>query len=272
MSSRQIMSMAATTRNCYRHPVCTLIILRRPDHDWPLLVAANRDEMAGRPWDPPARHWRDRENVVAGIDRLAGGTWMGLNDEGVTACILNRKDSLGPDPTLRSRGEVVLEALDHADAVDAAEALAGLDGRSYRSFNLVIADNRDAFWLRSLGADDNGRIKVTEIPDGLSMLTAFDLNDTASGRIDFFKPRFEAAPEPDVDLGDWTGWQSLLASTEHGPGTDSRDAMRIETDIGFGTLSSALIALPSVNFNHRKPVWLFANGAPGNAPYEPIER
>ena len=78
MSSRQIMSMAATTRNCYRHPVCTLIILRRPDHDWPLLVAANRDEMAGRPWDPPARHWRDRENVVAGIDRLAGGTWMGL--------------------------------------------------------------------------------------------------------------------------------------------------------------------------------------------------
>ena len=103
------------------------------------------------------------------------------------------------------------------------------------------------------------------------MLTAFDLNDTASGRIDFFKPRFEAAPEPDVDLE--TGQAgSLLASTEHGPGTDSRDAMRIETDIGFGTLSSALVALPSVNFNHRKPVWLFANGAPGNAPYEPIER
>ena len=31
---------------------------------------------------------------------------------------------------LRSRGEIVLEALDHADAVDAAEALTSLDGRS----------------------------------------------------------------------------------------------------------------------------------------------
>ncbi|NBP73538.1 MAG: hypothetical protein EBU57_10365, partial [Alphaproteobacteria bacterium] len=67
--------------------MCTVVILRRPGHDWPLLIAANRDEMAGRPWDPPARHWPDRENVVAGIDRLAGGTWMGLNDEGVAACI-----------------------------------------------------------------------------------------------------------------------------------------------------------------------------------------
>ena len=104
------------------------------------------------------------------------------------------------------------------------------------------------------------------------MLTAFDLNDTASSRVDFFKPRFKAAPEPDVDVGDWTGWQNLLASTEHGPATDSRDAMRIETDIGFGTLCSALVALPSINFNDRKPVWLFANGAPGNASYEPVER
>ena len=104
-----------------------------------------------------------------------------------------------------------------------------------------------------------------EIPDGLSMLTAFDLNDTASGRIDIFKPRFEAAPDPAEE--DWTGWQSLLASTEHGPGTDSRDAMRISTDIGFGTLSSALVALPSVNFNHRaNRSGFFANGAPGNAP------
>ncbi|MGB0629398.1 MAG: NRDE family protein [Alphaproteobacteria bacterium] len=251
--------------------MCTVIIHRRPTGDWPVLIAANRDEMAGRPWDPPARHWPDRENVVAGIDRLAGGTWMGLNDEGVVACILNRRDSRGPDPSLRSRGEIVLEALDHADALDAAEALAGLDGRSYRSFNLVIADNRDAYWLRSLGAAANGRIDVTEIPEGLSMLTAFDLNDTASGRVAYFKPCFEAAAIPDVDGGDWSAWQNLLASTDHGEDTDSRDAMRIETDTGFGTLSSALLALPSVDFNDRKPVWLFARGAPGDAAYEPVK-
>ena len=251
--------------------MCTLITLRRPGHEWPLLVAANRDEMVGRPWDPPARHWPDRDNVIAGIDRLAGGTWMGLNDEGVVAGILNRRDSLGPDPDLRSRGEIVLEALDHADAADAADALTNLDGRSYRSFNLMVADNRDAYWVKSLGPPAAGRIEVTEIPAGLSMLTAFDLNDVASGRVAFHKPRFEVAPPPDVSLGDWSAWQALLGSSEHGDDTDSRDAMRITTDFGFGTLSSALIALPSVSFMDRKPVWLFADGAPGEAPYEPVD-
>ncbi|PPR09471.1 MAG: hypothetical protein CFH41_02501 [Alphaproteobacteria bacterium MarineAlpha11_Bin1] len=251
--------------------MCTVIILRRPDHDWPVLIAANRDEMEKRPWDPPARHWPDRENVVAGIDRLAGGTWMGVNEQGIVACILNRHDSLGPSPTHRSRGEIVLEALDHADAADAAKALVGLDGRSYRSFNLVIADNRDAYWLQGLGAAESGHIKITELSEGLSMLTAFDLNDNASGRVRHFMPLFQAAAEPDVDGGDWSEWLNLLASTDHGSDTDSRDAMRIETDTGFRTLSSSLMALPSVEFQDRKPVWLFADGAPGDVSFNPVE-
>lgn len=251
--------------------MCTVVILRRPHHDWPLLLAANRDEMAARPWEPPARHWPDRENVVAGIDQLAGGTWMGLNDQGLVAGILNRQDSLGPDDLLRSRGEIVLEALDHADAADAAEALSNLDGRSYRSFNLVIADNRDAFWIRSMGEVADGRIDVAEIPAGVSMMTALDLNDKASGRVAYYKPRFDAAAAPDVDGGDWSSWQELLASADHGADTDSRDAMSITTDFGFGTLSSSLIALPSMNFPDRKPIWQFAAGAPGTVSFVPVE-
>ena len=100
--------------------MCTVVFLRRPDHRWPLMLAANRDEMADRPWRKPGRHWPDRPDVIAGQDELAGGSWLGINDAGVVAGILNRKDSLGPDPALRSRGELVLEALDHADAVAAS--------------------------------------------------------------------------------------------------------------------------------------------------------
>ncbi|MEC7489216.1 MAG: NRDE family protein, partial [Pseudomonadota bacterium] len=166
--------------------MCTVIMLRQPGADWPLLIATNRDEMGDRQWDSPGRHWPDRENIVAGVDRLAGGSWLGLNDEGVVACILNRHDSLGPDPMCRSRGEIVLEALDHADAIDAAEALTTLDGRSYRSFNLIVADNRDAFWLKSLGLKGGGKIEKKSIPEGLSMLTAFDLNDLSSPRIGLY--------------------------------------------------------------------------------------
>src|ERR1700719_1673890 len=135
--------------------MCTLVILRRPEHDWPVIIGANRDEMIDRPAEPPGRHWPDREEVVAGRDLLAGGSWLGLNDWGVAAAVLNRHGSLGPAAGLRSRGELVLEALDHADAVAAAEALSYLDPAAYRSFNLIVADNRDAFWLCHDGA---GRI------------------------------------------------------------------------------------------------------------------
>ena len=84
--------------------MCTLVILRRPEHRWPVLIGANRDEMIDRPWDPPGRHWPDRPEVVAGLDRLAGGSWLGVNDWGVAAAILNRHGSLGPAPGQRSRG------------------------------------------------------------------------------------------------------------------------------------------------------------------------
>ena len=33
--------------------MCTLVILRRPGHDWPVVIAANRDEMIDRPWLTP---------------------------------------------------------------------------------------------------------------------------------------------------------------------------------------------------------------------------
>ncbi len=32
--------------------MCTVVLLRRPEHEWPLLVAANRDERVSRAWDP----------------------------------------------------------------------------------------------------------------------------------------------------------------------------------------------------------------------------
>src|ERR1700760_2569124 len=153
--------------------MCTLVILRRPDHRGPVLIGANRDEMIDRPWEPPGRHWPDRPEVVAGLDRLAGGSWLGFNDWGVAAAVLNRHGSLGPAPGQRSRGELVLEALDHPDAVAAAEALAHLDPAASRTFNLIIADNRDAFWLRHA---DGQNIDAWPIPEGLSLIDSGELN------------------------------------------------------------------------------------------------
>ena len=272
--------------------MCSVVILFRPGHRWPVLIGTNRDEMLDRPWDPPARHWPDRPGVVAGRDRLAGGSWLGLNDEGVVAGILNRVNTLGPQAGRRSRGELVLEALDHADAADAAWALADLDPRAYRPFNMVISDNRSAFWLRNLGERSEG-IEVMPLPPGISMITAHDRNDIEnSPRIRSFLPRFRDALPPDPDApgsagdgtGDWSAWEALLSSRDTvTPGTPY-DAMAIVSEIGFGTSSSSFIALgapetsivvpgarPKPAGAARRALWRFAAGLPGSVPYRRVE-
>lgn len=258
--------------------MCTVVILRRPDHDWPVLIGANRDEMNNRPWLSPARHWDDRPDVIAGQDTLGGGTWLGINEDGVVAAVLNRFGTLGPADDKRSRGELPLEALDHADAIDAAQALSALDGTAYRPFNMVIADNRDAYWLAGRGGE---KIDIQEIPEGLSILTAHDLNDKASSpRIERNLPRFVSAPVPNPEADDWFAWQALLADTGMArPDPDHHDirsdAMLVRSNIGFETVCSSLIGLPAIpvreNELPRRPIWLFANGQPDNAPFLPVE-
>jgi hypothetical protein len=247
--------------------MCTLVILRRPGHSWPLLIAANRDEMVDRAWQPPARHWSDREDVVGGLDELAGGTWLAVNDHGVAAAILNREGSLGPTIDKRSRGELVLEAVDHPDAAISAAAMAQLDGSAYRSFNLIIADNRDAFWVRGT---EQPAVEVFEIPEGLHMITSRELDDTESVRIGRFLPRFRAAAEPDVDVGDWSAWESILATRLHSSDEDPRETMCIVTDRGYGTVSSTLVALPSAELPDAETIWRFAPGRPDTTPYEHV--
>ncbi|WP_455210871.1 NRDE family protein [Kaarinaea lacus] len=248
--------------------MCTLVILYRQNDDWPIIIGTNRDEMVNRPWLAPARHWPDRSNVIAGLDQLAGGSWLGMNDTGVIAAINNRAGSLGPEKNKRSRGELVLEALDHDTANDAAEALIHLNPMAYRAFNLFIADANGAFWLRHLGHSDTESIEVFAIPPGVAMLTAHDLNDSCCERIKAYLPRFKNAKTPQPDLDDWSEWESLLLSRES-VSNEAGGAMRIVTDSGFNTVSSSLIALPAQQ-QDLKPVWRFARRYPDVEPYQKV--
>jgi uncharacterized protein with NRDE domain len=247
--------------------MCTLVILRRPEHRWPVIIGANRDEMTGRPALSPARHWPDRPEVIAGLDQLAGGSWLGVNDWGVAAAVLNRHGSLGPAAGQRSRGELVLEALDHPDAVAAAEALAHLDPAAYRTFNLIIADNRDAFWLRHANGAD---IDVWPIADGLSLIDSGELNRPNNRRVALATPRFREATPPDPDRDDWADWQALLSNSESPPGEPPENALRFVTGRGYGTVSSALIALPQPNAGEQTPRFRYAQWQPAVVPWADV--
>lgn len=243
--------------------MCTVILLRRPGHSWPLLLAANRDERLDRAWDAPAAWWHDRPGLIGGRDCTAGGTWMALGPSGVVAAVLNRPGSLGPAAGKRSRGELPLMAAGAPSAVAAAGGIAALPAAEWRPFNLVVADSRSAYFIRGLGG---AHPEVATLPEGISMITAHDPNDLTSPRTRRHLPRFRAAAPPDPDTGDWTAWSALLADDTYTPETGPAETLNIPPLNGFGTVSASLIALGADGRRR----WLFCPGRPSEAAFRPI--
>lgn len=234
--------------------MCTVVLLRRPGHAWPLCLAANRDERLDRAWDPPGPFW---PGIVAGRDRTAGGTWLGINAAGVIAGVLNRPGSLGPAPGKRSRGELPLIALREVTARAAVETILALDAGTFRSFNLILADRADAVFVRGTG---QGRAEAVPLGAGLHMITAHDPNDPASPRVARHLPRLRAAAPPEAD--GWESWRAILADRSG----EATERINVAPRAGFGTVCSALIALEETGAVE----FLFAAGPPDRAAFEPV--
>ncbi len=242
--------------------MCTVAILLRPGHAWPVMLAANRDERLDRAWDPPGAWWPERPGVIAGRDRSGGGTWMGVNRHGLVAAVLNRPGSLGPAPGKRSRGDLPLLALERDGLEAAVAAIAALDAGLWRSFNLVLADRSGAVVLRGLG---RGRPEPLPLaPDvqiaGVHMITAHDPDDLASPRVARHLPRLRAAVPPDRD--GWAGWDAVMADRAG----SAAEQITVAPRGGFGTVCSARVALDAAGTVR----WWFAPGPPDQAAFAPV--
>lgn len=237
--------------------MCTVVLLLRPNHAWPVMLVANRDESVDRAWDPPAAWWPEYPGVIAGRDRTAGGTWMGVNAHGIAAAVLNRPGSLGPAAGKRSRGELPLLALAENTTTAAVASIAALDAGQWRGFNLVIADRTGASFIRGGGY---GKPTAQRLAPGVSMVTAHDPNDMESPRVARHLARFREATVPEP--GNWDAWRAILADRSGPAGAQ----MNVVPRGGFGTVCSSLLAIPAAG----EPVWLFAAGAPDQAPFAAV--
>jgi uncharacterized protein with NRDE domain len=241
--------------------VCTVLLLLRPNDRWPLLIGANRDERRDRPFDPPGRYWPDAPGIVGGRDVLGGGSWFGVNDDGVVATIVNGMQRLGPLAGKASRGELVVQVLRERDAAAAARVAGAIPADRYRGFTLLIADRRSAFAVTC----DEHAVTVAQLAPGHHMVTPDGFDIPSSPRFAAYFEALRAASPPAPDAGDWSSWTDLLKHTDD---DDPHRAMTVTGVDGFGTVSSTLLALPSDGAE--PPVLLFAAGPPSVTPYEPV--
>ena len=83
--------------------MCLILVAWRAHPDYPLVVAANRDEFFARR-TAAAAFWPDRD-ILAGRDLQAGGTWLGINPgTGRFAALTNYRDPARQRDGLASRG------------------------------------------------------------------------------------------------------------------------------------------------------------------------
>jgi hypothetical protein len=106
-----------------------------------LRMAFNRDERHDRPpAAPPTAHQLLHCTALYPLDPLGGGTWIGVNDHGLLAALLNRTprpESARPRH-LRSRGLIVPAVLDTGGLDAALTAAANITVEDYAPFRLLI--------------------------------------------------------------------------------------------------------------------------------------
>ena len=124
--------------------MCLLVLAWRMHPRYPLVVAANRDEFHERPAAPLAR-WPAPQEILAGRDLRAGGTWLGLDRGRRFGVVTNFRELQRPNPEAPSRGGLIPRYLGTRQSP--AEFFAALEPEApaYSGFNLLLAD-RDSLW------------------------------------------------------------------------------------------------------------------------------
>jgi|SRR5690625_144754 len=122
--------------------MCIAYLRFAPDEEWPLIVAANRDEFQRRPTEI-AHYWPDTPGLLAGRDQQAGGTWLGAHPQNARfALVTNYRAPKEAAPTQPiSRGTLVRDFLVSADSAQDYLAKIAAQHERYEGFNLIVGAN-----------------------------------------------------------------------------------------------------------------------------------
>jgi uncharacterized protein with NRDE domain len=240
--------------------VCTLALYFHIFPDYPLVVAANRDEHYDRPSSAP-EVLATTPRILAGKDLRAGGTWLGVNEYGLLAGILNRRPNGEPSPpsATRSRGLLCLDLL-RLESASQGGALMEQEKRNYQPFTLVCADRTEA-WA---AINRNGSIHTLRLGDGIHVFSSAAAHDERSEKKERAYALFSAlVPELTRTGSDVSSWPSILANvlSDHMPGDmrdDRREAICVHGDVSGTVSSSILIYSP----RERRFQTFFCSGPP----------
>lgn len=149
--------------------MCLIVFANQHHPDYSLVFAANRDEFYERP-TAPAEFWSDAPHVLAGRDKKAGGTWMGVTRSGHWAAVTNVRDEEEHRPDAPSRGRLVADYL--TDEPNPHSYLVTLAEKSdeYNGFNLLVGTPEEVYYF------SNREREIERVEPGLHGMSNAQLN------------------------------------------------------------------------------------------------
>jgi uncharacterized protein with NRDE domain len=135
--------------------MCLLVLAWQAHPRYRLIVAANRDEYHERPAAPLAP-WPPPDEMLAGRDLRAGGTWLGLSRARHFAVVTNFRERQRPRRSAPSRGNLIPAWLRSDEPGASWLASLETDAPGYSGFNLLVSD-ADSLWYASNRAETFAR-------------------------------------------------------------------------------------------------------------------
>ncbi|GGX63169.1 NRDE family protein [Saccharospirillum salsuginis] len=180
--------------------MCLMVLNWRPDHEWPLLLVANRDEFRERPTHP--MHWwpgADRD-LLAGKDLKAGGTWLAIDQNGRFALLTNIRPGYIGKTGSRSRGELPIRFLNEHLSIEAFHRDVAEYLPEYGGFNLVLGDGERLFWFSSNHPDGQWLDAGIHTLSNDALNTPWPKTRKASRQMAEHTERFEQGLIDDLDI------------------------------------------------------------------------
>jgi uncharacterized protein with NRDE domain len=126
--------------------MCLILFAWKSHPDYPLVVAANRDEFYARDTEPMA-WWPEHPQMLAGRDKAdvigSPGTWLGFTKTGRFAALTNVRAPSEKNPDARTRGELPVQYLAGNNKPQDYVQENAKRFHLYNGFNLLMADLSD---------------------------------------------------------------------------------------------------------------------------------
>ena len=164
--------------------MCLILFAWQMHADYPLVLAANRDEFYSRPTLPLAP-WQDAPEIIGGRDLTAGGGWLACHANGRFAAVTNVRQGLQPQAGAKSRGQLITSYL--KNTLQPHEFIENLEPKSYDGFNLLLGNRQELYY----DSNRNG-VQAERLPAGIYGLSNHRL-DTPWPKVTRAKQAFAAA-------------------------------------------------------------------------------